>query len=293
MRLVVLLALLSTPLIAFPGASNVFKYQDESGNWVFTDKPPTDAEFELIEIESQEQYQIRPRLYTEKVEGKTAIFVQNPLFAPIELLVKSEDGTVSFQGVIDAQSAKRVSTLQGRERYRYKWALGSPAAKHTSPSYGFPVAQKGKYPISQGANGRFSHFQEPNVHAVDVVMAVGTEIVAARAGTVISVKDDYHMSGQNGYFLDKANYVSVLHDDGTYATYAHTLMGSARVQPGDAVDLGQVLAQSGSSGFSTGPHLHFVIRKNAGMRTVSVPFAVTTDAGQQVPLRRGIVVTNP
>lgn len=292
MKVVVLLALLSATWVTLMGASNVFKYQDESGNWVFTDKPPTDAEFELIEVESQEKYTVRPRLYTEKVEGQTGIFVENPLFAPIELLVKSDGGTVYFQGVIDAQSAERVSTLQGRERYRYQWALGDPAAKHSSPSYGFPVAQKGKYPISQGANGRFSHFQEPNVHAVDVVMPVGTEIVAARAGTVISVKDDYHMSGQNGYFLDKANYVSVLHDDGTYATYAHTLMGSAQVKPGDQVTMGQVLARSGSSGFSTGPHLHFVIRKNVGMRTVSVPFAVTTDAGQQVPLRRGIVVTN-
>lgn len=291
MRLVVLLALLSTPWVAFAGASNVFKYQDESGNWVFTDKPPTDAEFELIEIESQEKYKIRPRLYTEKVEGQTAIFVQNPLFAPIELLLKSSDGDVSFQGVIDAQSVQRVASLQGRERYQYKWALGDPKAKHASASYRFPVAQKGKYPISQGANGRFSHFQEPNVHAVDVVMPVGTEIVAARAGTVISVKDDYHMSGRNGYFLDKANYVSVLHDDGTYATYAHTLMGSAQVKPGDQVDVGQVLARSGSSGFSTGPHLHFVIRKNVGMRTVSVPFIVVTEAGQRLPLSRGTVIT--
>ncbi len=290
MRVGVLLALLSWPVFALAGASNVFKYQDESGNWVFTDKPPTDAEFELIEIESHEKYRIRPRLYTEKVEGQTAIFVQNPLFAPIELLVKSDKETVSFQGVIEAQSVQRVSTLEGRERYQYKWALGDPAARHASSSYRFPVLQKGKYPISQGANGRFSHFQEPNVYAVDVVMPVGTEIVAAREGTVISVKDDYHMSGRNGYFLDKANYVSVLHEDGTYATYAHLLMGSAQVKPGEQVELGQVLARSGSSGFSTGPHLHFVIRKNVGMRTVSVPFTIANEAGQRGPLSRGTVI---
>lgn len=272
-------------------AGEVFKYQDEDGNWVFTDKRPADTEFELIELESHEKYTIRPRLYTEKVEGQTALFAQNPLFAPVELMVKSDDGEVRFQGVIEARGVQRVSTLQGRERYRYRWALGDPAAKHSSFSYHFPVTQKGKYPISQGANGRFSHFEEPNVHAVDVVMPVGTEIVAARPGTVISVKDDYHMSGRNGYFLDKANYVSVLHEDGTYATYAHTLMGSAQVEPGEQVKVGQVLARSGSSGFSTGPHLHFVIRRNVGMRTVSVPFAVADETGQKVQLNRGTVIT--
>lgn len=289
MKVVMVMALLCWSGLGLAG--EVFKYQDEDGNWVFTDKRPADAEFELIELESHEKYTIRPRLYTEKVEGQTALFAQNPLFAPVELMVKSDDGEVTFQGVVEAQSVQRVSTLQGRERYRYRWALGDPGAKHSSFSYHFPVTQKGKYPISQGANGRFSHFEEPNVHAVDVVMPVGTEIVAARPGTVISVKDDYHMSGRNGYFLDKANYVSVLHDDGTYATYAHTLMGSAKVEPGEQVKVGQVLARSGSSGFSTGPHLHFVIRKNVGMRTVSVPFNVANEAGQNVQLNRGTVIT--
>ncbi|MBU2713367.1 hypothetical protein [Zooshikella harenae] len=64
---------------------------------------------------------------------------------------------------------------------------------------------------------------------VDIGMKVGTYIAAARPGTVVSVKKDYHMRGTSNYFLDKANYVMVMHDDGTYATYAHILLGTAMV----------------------------------------------------------------
>jgi murein DD-endopeptidase MepM/ murein hydrolase activator NlpD len=89
---------------------------------------------------------------------------------------------------------------------------------------------------------------------------------------VIYTKDDYIFSGQSTYFLDKANKVEVLHDDGTYAVYAHLLQSTIGVTIGDSVAVGAELGKSGSSGFSTGPHLHFVIRRNIGFKTVSVPF---------------------
>ena len=47
---------------------------------------------------------------------------------------------------------------------------------------------------------------------------------------------------------------------------------SIRVQPGDTIERGQYIAESGNTGFSSGPHLHFAVLKNIGMRIVSVPF---------------------
>jgi len=96
---------------------------------------------------------------------------------------------------------------------------------------------------------------------------------------VVWVKEDYHMSGTTRYFLDKANGIKILHDDGTFSLYAHILMDTAIVKEGDKVALGERLARSGSSGFSTGPHLHFSIIKNAGLRNISIPFKFIDNKG--------------
>jgi murein DD-endopeptidase MepM/ murein hydrolase activator NlpD len=60
-----------------------------------------------------------------------------------------------------------------------------------------------------------------------------------------------------------------------------------RLKPGDAVVAGQVIARSGNSGYSTGPHLHFAVRRNAGMEVVAIPFRMKDTAGKLVRLERG------
>ena len=71
--------------------------------------------------------------------------------------------------------------------------------------------------------------------------------------------------------MSLANVVRILHDDGTYAIYAHLNWNSIRVRPGDRVSRGQYIADSGNTGFSSGPHLHFAVQRNVGMRIESVP----------------------
>ena len=63
----------------------------------------------------------------------------------------------------------------------------------------------------------------------------------------------------------------ILHDDGTYAIYAHLNTNSIRVKPGDKVRRGQYIADSGNTGFSSGPHLHFAVVRNVGMEIQSLP----------------------
>ncbi|HSG66493.1 MAG TPA: M23 family metallopeptidase, partial [Gammaproteobacteria bacterium] len=55
------------------------------------------------------------------------------------------------------------------------------------------------------------------------------------------------------------------------ALYAHLQWDSIRVEPGQRVARGELLARSGNTGFSTGPHLHFVVQRNRGGFVVSVP----------------------
>ena len=79
-------------------------------------------------------------------------------------------------------------------------------------------------------------------------MPVGTPILAAQGGTVASISYD-DRSG---------NYVAIEHGNGVRTAYCH--LETIDVAVGDTVQRGQVVAKSGNTGRSTGPHLHFIVK---------------------------------
>ncbi|MEV6332387.1 M23 family metallopeptidase [Streptomyces sp. NPDC051909] len=83
---------------------------------------------------------------------------------------------------------------------------------------------------------------------IDFAVPVGTPVSAVADGSVVS-------AGWQGAY---GNAVIVQNTDGIYTLYAH--LSSVSVSQGQAVDGGQVLGYSGSTGNSTGPHLHFEAR---------------------------------
>jgi murein DD-endopeptidase MepM/ murein hydrolase activator NlpD len=109
-------------------------------------------------------------------------------------------------------------------------------------------------------------------HAVDFAMPIGTDIHAARGGIVFDVASTNFRGGTDPERdLIAANLVRILHDDGTFAVYAHLNWNTIRVKPGDQVARGQYIADSGNTGFSSGPHLHFAVIRNRGQGLESVP----------------------
>lgn len=88
---------------------------------------------------------------------------------------------------------------------------------------------------------------------IDVAAARGSIVVAATDGTVMLVGDQ----GPYGHC------VFVENNDGTYAWYAH--LTDSYVKPGDKITRGQIVASSGNTGRSTGPHLHFEMRTQQGI----------------------------
>ena len=87
----------------------------------------------------------------------------------------------------------------------------------------------------------------------DIGASYGSAVTAAAAGTVTAAVLDY---GTTGY----GTYVAIYHDNGTTTLYGH--MSSLAVSQGDYVSQGQVIGYVGSTGASTGPHLHFEVRIN-------------------------------
>lgn len=92
---------------------------------------------------------------------------------------------------------------------------------------------------------------EPGIHTgLDMAAAYGTSIYAAADGTVLDAQYD------NSY----GNYVKISHDDNVVTIYAHC--SSLCVNEGDKVKQGEKIAEVGSTGSSTGNHLHFEMRKD-------------------------------
>ena len=109
------------------------------------------------------------------------------------------------------------------------------------------------------------------MYAVDLAMPVGTDVVAARDGIVFDVASNNFKGGvDRSEYAELANIVRILHDDGSYAVYAHLNWNSIRVRPGERVRAGQYIADSGNTGFTSGPHLHFAVQRNVGMRVDSM-----------------------
>jgi murein DD-endopeptidase MepM/ murein hydrolase activator NlpD len=115
----------------------------------------------------------------------------------------------------------------------------------------FPV--QGAYTLG-GADARFGASRTGHVHqGQDIVAAAGVPVVAPRAGSVHWVA--YQASGAGHYVIVKG-------DDGRHYTFMHLLDGSIAVVKGQAVAAGQRLGAVGSTGASSGPHLHFEIWLN-------------------------------
>jgi murein DD-endopeptidase MepM/ murein hydrolase activator NlpD len=274
-------------------AGEMFKYKDVKGHWVFSDKPPEKEKvFVTLQYATVKQPSSKIKLYNVKGKQGYTLHAKNEFFTPIEVGFTSPFSQEFISKVIPAQGS--IILLESKTiapKLNYRWALGNPNSVVDDYDYHAPFYSPKGHKITQGFNGKFSHTNEYNKYAVDIAMDVGTYLTAVRAGTVVWVKDDYHMSGTTQYFLDKANVIKVMHNDGTFASYAHILMDTAIVKEGDKVERGDKLARSGSSGFSTGPHLHFSIMKNAGLKNIAVPFKFVDQNGTSfIPKRAMFMV---
>jgi len=181
----------------------------------------------------------------------------------------------------------KLKILKNNFQYKahYDWTIGSKDAKHdNSYIYRLPYKRGTKQMVSQGFNGKFSHYGQSR-YAVDFNMKEGTGVYAARDGAVVMIKADSNKGGPNRRFEKDANFITIEHKDKTLATYAHLKTNGVLVKVGDYVKRGQLIGYSGKTGFARGPHLHFIVYKaKDGKGRVSIPVKFMSAKG---------IVTNP
>jgi murein DD-endopeptidase MepM/ murein hydrolase activator NlpD len=201
---------------------------------------------------------------------------------PNRFVVASGDSPALFKVTPDQTRRSSQFSLS------YRYIFGRPLSNyHSQYLYQPPIAPKARFRISQAFDGKFSHTDAQNRYAVDISMPLDTPVYAARAGIVIDVKDRYSDHGKQTDLASKANSIRILHDDSSMAVYAHLALEKAQVKAGMSVAAGQLIAYSGNTGYSSGPHLHFAVQINQGMELVSVPFEFGDETRRAIEPRFG------
>lgn len=127
---------------------------------------------------------------------------------------------------------------------------GKPIVIPVTGEYAWPLTTSGRITSPFGPRRAPTAGASSYHKGVDIAVSMGSAVLATKAGKVVTAT----YSPSAGY------YVGIYHGGGVYSYYMHN--SSLRVREGQKVKQGQVIARSGSTGVSTGPHLHFAIFRN-------------------------------
>ena len=136
-------------------------------------------------------------------------------------------------------------------RYILPFAVGTPFLVVQGPAH---MSQPGTL---------VTHNNDYSRYAFDFGVPEGTPVTAAREGTVIEIKDNFTAGRPDSSYSNKANYMAIMHDDNSIAYYFHLAPRGVHATIGQRVQAGELIAYSGNTGFTYGPHLHFDVRRAA------------------------------
>ncbi|MFN0153067.1 MAG: murein hydrolase activator EnvC family protein [Gaiella sp.] len=197
-----------------------------------------------IRAQVEEQRAVRDRLVASRDQLVAASRERSATLAQIK------EDRAHFEAEVDAleqESAALAERIRASQQAAAAAATATTSGSTSTPSAAglvWPVAG----PVTSGYGWRWGRLHE----GIDIAVPEGTPVVAAAGGTVLE-------AGWGGGY---GNLVVIDHGNGLATAYAHN--SSLAVAPGSTVGQGQVVAYSGNTGSSTGPHVHFEVRVNGG-----------------------------
>jgi murein DD-endopeptidase MepM/ murein hydrolase activator NlpD len=212
--------------------------------------------------------------------GQINIWVTNNLPCPSQITARAPGITQDFQQYVPKAAERMLLQLPAdsvkdeqplKEQLDYGIILGDPdAIPDPRYQYMLPYPLGTSHQLIQGNNGPHTHNKKGSIYAYDFKMPVGSLVSAVRGGVVGYINVRNTEGGDDKAYINQGNVLMVCHSDGTVAVYAHLKHQGALVDVGDHVFAGQVIALSGNTGYTTGPHLHFVLM--VGERSVPLQF---------------------
>ena len=144
--------------------------------------------------------------------------------------------------------AKGLVRKEGTEEYsKMKLCLPVPKDK---------ITEFGSRKISPAHVGNLNN-------SIDFMVPENTEIYAAADGTVVEVRDDSKIGGDDPKYWNDGNYIAIKHGE-ELTWYEHLKHRGVLVKVGNEVKEGQLIGYSGNTGFTKEPHLHFHVYKIVG-----------------------------
>ena len=167
--------------------------------------------------------------------------------------IEEEEAKRKAAAAAAAAKAKTSSSSSSSSSSNSSSNSSSSSSSPSSHGYIFPIPGLSKANIN---NKNYPSY--PTHNGVDInIGVVGKSVVAVKAGTVV---ESTAFKDSNGNYYSYGEYITINHHDGTQTLYAHLLAGSRKVSAGQEVKQGQVIGTVGSTGRSTGTHLHFGVR---------------------------------
>ena len=178
------------------------------------------------------------------------IKAQEAKIAQMEAEIKKKEAEEAAKKAAE-EAARKAAAAGKTNNSTAKGNTGSTTTTSTgSSSLRWPCPASGRITSGYGKRKSPTAGASSNHKGIDISASTGSSIVAAAGGTVSIAT----------YSYSAGNYVVVNHGNGLSTVYMHC--SQLLVSAGDTVKAGQTIAKVGSTGYSTGSHLHFAVRKN-------------------------------
>jgi murein DD-endopeptidase MepM/ murein hydrolase activator NlpD len=186
-----------------------------------------------------------------------------------KLLTDTKNQEAAYQKILASKKALKDAVEKELNDYEAKLKIAIDPKSLPSQGTGVLAWPVSNVRITQNfGNTAFSRanaavYNGMGHNGIDLAASIGTKIMAALSGTVSGTGDTDKVCPGGSY----GRWVLIKHDNGLSTLYAHLSVIS--VSAGQRVSIGETIGLSGSTGYSTGPHLHFTVYASQGVQIIS------------------------